>query len=874
MKLAPGARLGPYEIVAPIGAGGMGEVYRATDTRLGRTVAVKVLPAVFAHDAKLKMRFQGEAKAISALSHPNICSLFDVGDSYLVMEYCEGKTLAKRIVDGPLPIHEVIEYGIQIAEALASAHLQGIVHRDLKPSNIMLTRTGVKLLDFGLAIRDDASEPDDATEQRLTDEGSIPGTVQYMAPEVLQGSKADARSDIFSLGLVIYEMVTGKPAFSGSSKASMVAAILERDPPAARKLRSGTPAHLDRVITACLQKDPAERIQAARDAAIHLHWNRRGSRSRIRDVAGYSAATLLLLVLGLKLAGRSDFWLLKSEPARPPRVVPLTSQTGYEGLAALSSDGRMVAFVHAERAGGAADLYVKIVGDASALRLTATPQQELMPTWRPDGSAITFLRELNGGGTEILSISPLGGQETLLAKAEGPAEGIDYSPDGRWVAFSDAAAQGSPQQAVFLLSIDNGSRRRLTTPTLIGKQRVSDVLPTFSPDGKRVAFLRRVWGSGGSGAVCIQAVDETAATVVVDRPGFVWDVDWSPDGRSLILAAGITDTNSHLVRIPLDSGSQKTLVLWPLNEQRDQLRLPFGDGARSVDTAGNRLVFTQWLDDANIWRASGPAAARYRPAERWIASTRAELMLAFSPTGRHVAFISDRTTGTWEVWRGDADGSNAQPLTSLGHAIHPQWSPDGTSIAFSTVESPGVTRVCLVDARGGVPRRLALGAIPGWGQDGRHLYFQSAAEEGWQISKVDVVSGVTTQVTRSRGLKLRPREAGGSVYYVRLPGREVWSVSPEGGDEKLVLPSGVLSSFAAWTVWKGKLVYVTAEGDRTAIDMKDLESGDVVRLHSMAIDPATFPMTGTLDVSADGEWIAFGNKENQGSDLVLVENPF
>src|SRR5207302_10891788 len=246
----------------------MGEVYRARDTRLDRTVAIKILPAEFAQDAKLRLRFEREAKAISALNHPHICALYDVGPEYLVMEHCEGKTLANRIADGALPLNQVLEYGIQIAGALNKAHRQGIIHRDLKPSNIMITKSGVKLLDFGLAKQHADSSPAESTIQQVTEEGKILGTIQYMAPELFHGKEADARSDIFALGLVLYEMVTGRPAFSGNSKASLIAAILEHEPPPI----SAPPPPIDQVIRACLAKDPDERIQTADDVVRPLKW--------------------------------------------------------------------------------------------------------------------------------------------------------------------------------------------------------------------------------------------------------------------------------------------------------------------------------------------------------------------------------------------------------------------------------------------------------------------------------------------------------------------------------------------------------------------------------------------------------------------------
>ncbi|HVR43607.1 MAG TPA: serine/threonine-protein kinase, partial [Thermoanaerobaculia bacterium] len=283
MTIQAGTRLGPYEVVAPIGAGGMGEVYRARDTRLERSVAIKILPAEFAENTQLRLRFEREAKTISQLNHPHICTLFDVGHDkathYLVMEYLEGESLADRLVKGPLPMEQVLRYGIEIADALDKAHRQGIIHRDLKPGNIMLTKSGAKLLDFGLAkltIADSGgilgltAMP---TEQKpLTQEGTILGTFQYMAPEQLEGREADARTDLFAFGAVLYEMATGRRAFEGKSRASLIAAIVSSQPPPVSQLQPLTPPALEHVMKKCLEKDPEDRWQSAHDVAEELRW--------------------------------------------------------------------------------------------------------------------------------------------------------------------------------------------------------------------------------------------------------------------------------------------------------------------------------------------------------------------------------------------------------------------------------------------------------------------------------------------------------------------------------------------------------------------------------------------------------------------------
>jgi serine/threonine protein kinase len=287
MTLAAGARLGPYEVISLLGAGGMGEVYKASDTRLDRDVAVKVLPAHLSDNAEFRQRFEREAKAISQLSHPNICALYDVGNAdgveYLVMELLEGQSLAERLEKGALPTEQVVKIAVQIADALDRAHRQGIVHRDLKPGNVMMTRSGVKLLDFGLAklrastvtreISELSSLPTELTPSRpLTEQGTIMGTFQYMAPEQLEGKDADARSDIFAFGCVLYEMATGRKAFTGRSRASMIAAILEHDPAPISSIAPMTPPALDRVVKTCLAKDPEERWQSAHDVKSELQW--------------------------------------------------------------------------------------------------------------------------------------------------------------------------------------------------------------------------------------------------------------------------------------------------------------------------------------------------------------------------------------------------------------------------------------------------------------------------------------------------------------------------------------------------------------------------------------------------------------------------
>jgi len=297
MALTPGTMLGPYEVLGELGAGGMGEVYRARDTRLDRTVAIKILPEHLASDAGRRARFEREARTISGLSHPNICALFDIGDQqgihYVVLEYLEGRTLADRLARGPLPISEVLKLGCDIAFALETAHRHGIVHRDLKPANVMVTKTGTKLLDFGLAkpsaaLASPAAVDAPTLSKSLTEEGVIVGTFRYMAPEQLEGKETDGRTDIFALGVLLYEMTTGRSAFSGTSRASIIAAIMNSEPAPISALQPLSTPALDRVVRTCLAKDPDERWQTAHDVRLQLEW---GKRLIIRERVAWAIAS-------------------------------------------------------------------------------------------------------------------------------------------------------------------------------------------------------------------------------------------------------------------------------------------------------------------------------------------------------------------------------------------------------------------------------------------------------------------------------------------------------------------------------------------------------------------------------------------------------
>ena len=431
MGLASGTKLGPYEVVAPLGAGGMGEVYRARDTRLERTVAIKILPTHLSDNPEARQRFDREAKAISSLNHPHICTLHDFGHQdgmdFLVMEYLEGETLADRLQKGSLPPEQVLKYGIEICEGLEKAHRSGIVHRDLKPGNIMLTKTGAKLMDFGLAKAVMAGNPPSsrltatlispAHSKPLTAQGTVVGTFQYMSPEQLEGKEADERSDIFALGAVLYEMATGRHAFTGNSQASIIAAILASEPKPVSAVQPMAPAALDRVVKTCLVKDPDERVQTVHDVKLELKWItefgsqaaapvavRRKHRERIAWVVALS-----LVAIGVLLAG---LWL--REPASRNRVIqsylPAPENTTFvladddtAGPVVISPNGTFVAFVALAK-DGTKQIWLRPLNEPSAKPVRGT-EGGSYPFWSPDEKWVGFfadgkLKKVSVGGPE------------------------------------------------------------------------------------------------------------------------------------------------------------------------------------------------------------------------------------------------------------------------------------------------------------------------------------------------------------------------------------------------------------------------------------------------------------------------------------------
>ena len=685
MTLASGSRLGPYEILSPLGAGGMGEVWKAKDTRLERTVAIKVLPEHLSKNEEIRQRFEREAKTISQLSHPHICALYDVGregeTEYLVMEYLEGETLTDRLARGALPTEQLLRYGIEVADALDKAHRQGIVHRDLKPGNVMLTKSGVKLLDFGLAKAIEPPAPQGSltslpTRQGLTQEGTILGTFQYMAPEQLEGKEADARTDIFAFGAVLYEMATGKKAFSGASQASLITAIMSSDPPSISTIQPMTPPALERIVGVCLAKDPEERWQSAHDLEGELKWvaaagsqagvpapavGRRKNRERISwGIAALAAAAAVFFAIGYFRRAPQPQGVTQFE------VFPSGPGLGQQFGLAVAPDGRRLAYLSAQ--GGRRAIWVRSLDDVSPHPLAGT-EGATLPFWSPDSASIGFFADeklkrvsASGGPVQVICEAPngrgasWGGDGTILF-AKGPFSGIDRVP----------AAGGTPS---VVTAVDQR------------KGENSHRWPWFLPDGRH--FLYLAYGSP------------------------------SADARSLaggIFAASLNGREKRLIRAEQSNAAYVDPGYILFYRDRNLLAQRFD--LRRLETSGEPLPVAEEVSydyGMKLGRfsvsANGTLAYMVRTAPplarlRWfdragrevgsVGDAGSYVDLRLSPDGKQVAVSRlEPDLERSSIWIVDATRATMARATG-GNTYdgHPIWFPDGKRLAFTSVSIGG-----------------------------------------------------------------------------------------------------------------------------------------------------------------------------------------
>jgi len=697
MPLSPGSTLGPYEVIAPLGAGGMGEVYRARDTRLGRDVAIKVLPAHMSARPEVRARFEREAKTISSLNHPNICALYDIGRvpgeagsndiAYLVMELVEGETLGHRLEKGPLPLAETLKIGAQIADALDRAHRAGVVHRDLKPGNIMLTRSGAKLLDFGLARATGMAGPSTGSgetvaalslsptvAQPLTAEGTIVGTFQYMSPEQLEGHEADARADIWAFGCVLYEMATGRRAFDGHSQASLIGSIMKDEPRPLTEIAPLAPPALDRVVRRCLSKDPDDRWQSAADMKHELEWiTQSASQSGVAApvaarrrwkpgaaggaLIGAAVAAIAMLLLFPPWRAKPAESLLVRFPVR----APLGQVLSTPAEAALSPDGRTIAFVTFDSTG--TRLYLRPLGQLEARRVAGTEGAHL-PFWSPDGKWLGFFSQ-----GKLRKVALDGSAPLELCDAPD-ARGGDWSPGGT-ILFAP-----NNQGGIWRVSESGGAPVAVTAVDTAKGER-GHRYPQFMPDGKH--FLYVAVGGGELQSTYAVSVNGGRPRQVLqgNSGGF-----YAPPGYLLFLEGGVNAPRRRLLAKRFDPGKLETrgdalLVM----DDVDATNFGYTNAAASRQ---GTLVVQHWADvHARLeWRDRGGRLTQVAAEDL---SDGTEVGLA--PDGHRIVY---NNANPRDLYLLDLNGGVPTRLTFEEKLVTSAvWSPDGRRVAFGRLFTSG-----------------------------------------------------------------------------------------------------------------------------------------------------------------------------------------
>jgi serine/threonine protein kinase/Tol biopolymer transport system component len=708
MALTSGTKLGPYQIESLLGAGGMGEVYRARDTRLNRTVAIKILTQGVADTPEVRQRFEREARAVSSLSHPHICVLYDVGNQdgieYLVMEYLEGETLAARIAKGSLTTAELLRYASQITDALDKAHRQGIVHRDLKPANVMLAKTGAKLLDFGLAKDQEILQGDPGSSptmsRPLTVQGTILGTMQYMSPEQLEGKPADARSDIFSFGAILYEMATGRKAFEAKSHASLIAAILKEEPKPMRELQPLTPPALEHIVKACLAKDPDERPQSAHDLKLQLEWMREpsgisqlqlaqseprasatgASLSRQKTVSIIAASAVCTLLVVGALA-----YFFRSQPVPAERLefsIPLQNEMSH---LALSADGRMLAFVSPDPVSGANMVSVQRVGSPAVSVVPGTAGASY-PFWSPDDAYIGFFAD---------------GKLKKVALSGGAAQTLATATSGRGGAWGRRGViVFSPQAAGWLWKInaDGSNLAPLTQKIFDGTKVVSHRWPVFLHDGEHFLFMTLTFSNTednykGIYLGSLAGDSKLVAPLGFSNPGYANGYLFYLDDKKSLRATLLDATKGAVVGdsvVIADRVGFQPSIYWGAFSGAEN-----GTIVYNPDVGAALSVFT-WYDRAGKELGTlGEIGVLSNPA--------------LSPDdSRLVMDVADTKVNNVNIWLHDVKrGTNSRFTFDSAEDVGGVWSRDGSLIAYRSFQTND-TNVFVKQALGLQPAKAII----------------------------------------------------------------------------------------------------------------------------------------------------------------------
>jgi serine/threonine-protein kinase len=874
MTLAAGKRLGSYEILALIGVGGMGEVYKARDTRLERTVAIKILPDHVAQDADFRQRFEREARAISSLNHPHICTLYDVGSDngveFLVMELLEGETLAQRLAKGALPLPQVLRYGIEIAEALDRAHRQGVTHRDLKPGNVMVTKAGAKLLDFGLAkLRHvspvQLSSVPATARDPFTSSGTILGTLQYMAPEQVEGNPADHRADIFAFGAIVYEMATGKRAFEGASQASLIGAILKDEPRPISTLQPLSPPGFDALIATCLAKDPDERWQSAADVARQLRLLQTGlsQPSLPLSVAGAASErrsrrpwslALGAFALGLVLAGASAYYVLRPTP---PAVRPVTRMSvpvairSNLPLVSISADGKRVGFLN----GDSALIQVRDLDEFEARSIAGTEDAAFPPCFSPDGQWIAYS---STSGAELKKMPLTGAAPLTLVEAVAGVDNCDWGEDGyiyfgAGLGISRVPEDGGAVEVVAEPDIPRGDQT-LERPQLLpgARQLLFSVLTTEGLDATRAVVVdldtreRKELLNIGTGYAAYAAATVDRGYLIYASGGALFAAPF--DVTDLAVGAARPVTNDAIGLFSGVSASRTGTIAYVS-----------GDAGIGAD------------DSELVWVGRDGVEQRLPEPPRGYGD------LHISPDGRQVALnVFDVPTLSLDLWVYDFDDERLTKLTFGGGNVSGLWTPDGRRIIYTGSDS-----IAALGAGNGELRHLAAdqSAAPATllGGSGRFVP-TSISRDGTVLAgshglfgarDVAVLSLNDPSLTGSEGASSEPRSFLATRFDESEPmvspdGRYIAYTSTESGRAEIYVvpypgPGGKSQvsrgggSLSRWNRNGRELFYVSASNELMAVDVETANGFRASAPRRLFAMPPFVPGRGApYDVAADG----------------------
>jgi Tol biopolymer transport system component len=867
-----GTLLGPYEVTAQIGKGGMGEVYRARDRRLDRTVAIKVLPAEVASDAEARARFEREARTVAALDHPHICAIYDVGSvdgtHYLVMPYLDGRSLAARLEHGALPIDQGLKIAAELADALDRAHRQGITHRDVKPANVMMTKTGSKLLDFGLAkLRgpvtpiSTSSSSDIATRSPTTAQGTILGTMQYMAPEQVEGKEADARSDVWALGTVIYEMVTGSRPFQGETPASVIGAILKDEPSPVSRIQPLAPTVLDHIVTRCLSKDPENRWQSARDVSHALAMVGEASVARahvlpprrtmaIASVAGFLTAVAIGTLL----------WATwpRAEAERRPLSFHLTPPADAEfqfspnaGGSAISPDGQSVAFVAV--ANGTSRLWIRTLDSLTARELPDT-EGARFPFWSPDSGSIGFFTS-----TDLRRIGVSGGLSVVLARA-GDARGGAWNADGT-IVFSPYSVG-----PLYRISASGGTPVPLTA---LSAGEFTHRWPKFLPDGRTLLYF----GQGPKAGVYLTTLDRPAnTTFLLDSTS---DATYVPGPR---------DSPGYLLWIARDAVMAQPFDPQSASLMGSAVAVP-GSGFAAAVLSTQRASLSASNDGTLLYSSGG---ARYQLA--WfgrdgtprgtLGAVEQYIGLRLSPDGSEVLVTIRDVAASGDLWRIDLASGARSRVTSDGGGWYGVWSPDSQQVMFTALNRREVLRAAKVRGGGDIQDVSTFDrqVYPSdWSFDGTYLAYaannEKTANDVWVLPMTGAPKPAAILQTSfnehhaqfspdGRWLVFTSNQSGRDDVYVQS--------FPDASTRRIVSSAG--GAYPRWSRSGRELFYRTPDGRLMTIPVR--LAGSSVQLGTPSVVMRLVEAAGLhpypYDVAADGRILALTPASGAVQDLTLT----